>query len=244
MDAVPVIGESSSRTSVPVSVGALVVAVLGTVAAGLAHSRGGPVMVLLLYWPTLASLSGMITAFLERRTRGAMMCFWFALALFAADVVALRLIGQLRPLTVLYFLPMAVIALVAPFLSIRLRRADVRAWRYYAAVWLIPVAFSLVLVTGMLLLSRDPVRPRVLFGFMLGVPFGPWASQVVRLVSFPNAGEGFYLPLALAFTLVLAMAPLLALIRRRWAAHSFIPFAWIMAAWSFFGMVLLLSCTE
>ncbi len=244
MDTIPVSIESSSRKSVPVSVGALIVAAVGTVAGGLLYSRGGPVMVLILFWPTLASASGMITAFLERRTRGAMVCFGIALALFAGDVVALRLLGQLRGFTVLYFWPMMVIALIAPFLSLRLLRADVRAWRYYAAVWLIPVAFSLILVTGMLLLARNQAKTYVLFGFILGMPFGPWASQVVRLVSFPNAGEGFSLPLALAFTLVLAIPPMLALFRRRWAAHSFIPFAWIMAAWSFFGLVLLLSCIE
>jgi hypothetical protein len=161
-----------------------------------------------------------------------------------AGIIALRLIGQLRGATLLYMWPMMVISLIAPFISVRLRRADVHAWRYYAAVWLIPAAFSLMLTTGMLLMNRDHVRPHVLFGFILGVPFGPWASQVVRLVSFPNAGEGFHLPLALGFTVLLAIPPMIALVWRRWAAHSFIPFAWIMAAWSFFGLVLLLSCTE
>ena len=60
MDTIPVSIESSSRKSVPVSVGALIVAAVGTVAGGLLYSRGGPVMVLILFWPTLASASGMI----------------------------------------------------------------------------------------------------------------------------------------------------------------------------------------
>jgi hypothetical protein len=77
MDTVPVNAVSSRRT-MPVSVGALVVTVLGAVAGVLLHSKAGPVMVLVLYWPTLASLAGMITAFLERRTRGAMICLWIS----------------------------------------------------------------------------------------------------------------------------------------------------------------------
>jgi len=244
MNTIPEDGTPAVQETLPASIGALVVALLGTVAGWLLHSKGGAVLVLTLYWPTLASLSGVITALLERRSRGAMVCFSLCLSLFALDLILLRMLGQLRPFTVLYMAPMLLIALVAPFISVRLRRADVRAWRYFAAAWLIPVAFSLVLVAGMLLTSRNEVRPHVLLGFILGVPFGPWSSQVVRLVSFPNAGEGFYPLLALGFTALLALPALLALIRRRWAAHLFIPFAWIMAAWSFFGLVLLLSCIE
>ena len=74
--------------------------------------------------------------------------------------------------------------------------------------------------------------------------FGPWATIIVQVSDFPNAGGCFYLPFTLIFTVVLAIVIIVPLlIRQIWlqilCAILFIP---LILFWLVSGWVQLASC--
>lgn len=128
--------------------------------------------------------------------------------------------------------------LLAPFVALRVRRTQARVWPL-VVLWVVPS-----FVPAFFNALRALMGLRVIHG--LAIPFlvlaGPWATQAVRIVDFPNAGEFFSLPLALGLTALLALAIGLYIKRPQWRPRLIIPYAAVLGVWHLIGWGQLLNC--
>jgi hypothetical protein len=76
--------------------------------------------------------------------------------------------------------------------------------------------------------------------------FGPWATLVAKLGSWPNAGEFFHLPAALALSVAVAAPCIVTLFSRRrvLVASSLIIYNASMSVWFVVGLGQLVNCAE
>ncbi|MDX9971491.1 MAG: hypothetical protein RBU21_00735 [FCB group bacterium] len=115
-------------------------------------------------------------------------------------------------------------------------------YTYLLVLWLAPAVLIPTLGAGIDFLEHGRFNPENLIGFCLSLPFGPWATQFARVLSFPNAGEFFHLPTALAFTAVLGTVVYFIVARPRIGAYLLVPYAWLLIGWFTTGFVQLVNC--
>ena len=133
-------------------------------------------------------------------------------------------------------------AAVAGVFAGLVRQGRLRPWGPLLLIWLLPGA-----ALGLYFLPRyDASHLGRLLTFALSVPFGPWATQVARLGHYPNAGEFFHLPLALALTVLFAATALVALrsTSNSTRALGVLTYAAVVVASSLIGVGQLLNCAS
>lgn len=186
---------------------------------------------------------GMISAWSERRTKRGRQGLALAATAVAASVLLVVVPGRFRFSPFLFvLLGLSIGPVLAPLLALRVRRSSVRVWPL-VVLWLAPavtlpvwaiIDFWMGRTAGARLVQAFTMPPLVLTG--------PWATQAGRLVDFPNAGEFFSLPLALALTVAVIAVIGLYVKRERWRASIIIPYATLTALWAVIGFGQLLNC--
>ena len=119
--------------------------------------------------------------------------------------------------------------------------AHIKLGRYYLFVWL---GLGIILLWWHIGNWHVNMKPQTKICAGFANLFGPWATIIVQVSDFPNAGGCFYLPFTLIFTAVLAIVIIVSLlIRQRWlqilCAILFIP---LILFWLVSGWVQLASC--
>ena len=233
--------KTKSPVPIPISVSALVVGLIGTLSGVLVAICYGEIAQNIFAWSAMAGLSGMVMALLERDKKGSSVCFGSSLVLFALNLLLVHISIKFNLSTLFITAPFIGVSVVAPFVARRFLRRDISVGKYYLTIWLAPPLFYTVSITAYES-AFERSQGSHFFGFVLSSPFGPFATQVARLFSFPNAGEFFYLPTACSLTVAVATILYLAKTRRDKAAYWIIPFAWLMIGWSAIGITQLVCC--
>ena len=119
--------------------------------------------------------------------------------------------------------------------------AHIKLGRYYLFVWL---GLGIPLLWWHIRNWHVNMKPQTKICAGLANLFGPWATIIVQVSDFPNAGGCFYLHFTLICTAVLAILIIVSLlIRQRWLQIScailFIP---LILFWLVSGWVQLASC--
>lgn len=222
------------------------------VAAGLAASLLGTTLLsvntqfsaLFFLWAVAAGLSGIVMALLERDTRGVWVCFGTALLLFTGMSFLVLFAFGIHRIGLMFSIPFLLMAAAIPFMARRLQCSDIAAIKYFMGIWLAPVIVAIPCLVIASIQIPQVLPLRSCLAFVVSLPFGPWATQVARLFSFPNAGEFFSLTLALVFSGLLAVLLIIALTQRRLAPYLFIPFGWLIIGWTAIGFGQLINCLE
>ena len=112
----------------------------------------------------------------------------------------------------------------------------IKLGRYYLFVWL---GLGIILFCWHIGNWHENMKPQTKICAGFANMFGPWATIIVQVSDFPNAGGSFYLPFTLICTAVLAIPIIVSLlIRKRWlqicCAILFIPLIlfWLLAGWA------------
>ncbi len=232
------------RTIIPVSASIVAIGLAATLLATLVAACGATFARLIFLWAAAAGALGIAMALSERANRWAWVCLGLSLALLSGNLLVARLAYGLHLNALILGTPLIGVLLLAPFLAPRLRQPGASVFRHFLFIWLAPTLLALLPIIFTALLVPGHMPRKVFLGILLGLPCGPWATQAAKLVSFPNAGEFFSLPLALVFSATLGAALYFGLSRRRWAAHGFALFAWLIIGWTAIAIGQLANCLE
>ncbi len=244
MSSVPEISTIPLHKTIPVSASAVAVGLAGTLLGIILLGVDTQLAAIALLWAATAGLSGTVMAFLERGMRGTWRCLGMSLLLFTGILLLVYFRFGFRLMTLMYTTPFFIIAVVTPFMARRLKHTEVKVSKYLFGIWLGQVVAVLSCSAVASLMHPHSIPLRIGLGFAASLPFGPWATEIAQLFSFPNAGEFFSLTLALVFSSLLALLLFLAVSRRSWAAHVFIPFGWLLIGWTAIGFGQLMNCLE
>jgi hypothetical protein len=146
---------------------------------------------------------------------------------------------------------MTVLAVIAGLAAVARKNDRTRGLRALLILWLGPAEICSALYLLMWLVAPAGSMYQV-HGLTVAVtpafalPFGPWATLAARFGNWPNAGEFFYLPLAVGLTVALAVIVAVALRAKdgRIAALSIVTSAPMFFCWFIVGFVQILNCAE
>ena len=110
-------------------------------------------------------------------------------------------------LPILYCIVMAIMGVIAGFKAVSIKNGQTKWIFTMIVLWVVPAGFSPPLLIS-------PTRTSIASIGTIFPLFGPWATQVVRLVDFPNAGAAFHLPTAMLLTIVIFGLVLLLLLAK------------------------------
>jgi len=135
-----------------------------------------------------------------------------------------------------------VMAVFAGFKAISLKKGRGKGLIPMLILWLLPVGF--VAAALLLLPSGFPTVEKVTAEFAL--LFGPWATLAAKNGVWPNAGEFFYLPVAVGLTVALAATAVFVLRAKNGCIRGLllILFMALIFSWFCIGYGQLINCHE
>jgi len=132
-------------------------------------------------------------------------------------------------------------AAVAGVVAVSRKNWRSRAVMLLVGLWLVPTA---LLTIGGILAQPDYITTVKSLAAGFALLFGPWATLVAKLCLWPNAGEFFNLPGAVALTAVLVstVTAALRIEKRPIAAPCLLLCVPLIFSWTIIGAVQLVNC--
>jgi hypothetical protein len=138
---------------------------------------------------------------------------------------------------ILYCIVVSIMGIIAGFKAVSIKNGQTKGLWTVLVLWVVPISLSLPLLGSQTRTSIASV------GTIFPL-FGPWATQVARLVDFPNAGSAFHLPTAVLLTVFIFGLVLLLLLTksRKTAGLALILFMALIFPWYVIGWWQLAYC--
>lgn len=241
---------TTSHTFAPLGTGALLAGFTGTLLGLAAAALDSQWAAFFFLWGATGGLLGLYTPILEKEMKHPWLYEALSLALLLGNYGIDRFAFGAHPSNFVFLvIPFVIVALVAPILAWLVLRngilvKGISPLTYLLTIWLVPLVLFTLISVAAVVIEHETFHASVSLGFSLGLPFGPWATQVARLTSFPNAGEFFSWPTALLLTALLAALVYCTLRRTRLAAYCLLPYAWLLIGWYAIGFGQLMNCLE
>ena len=138
---------------------------------------------------------------------------------------------------ILHCIVVAIMGIIAGFKAVSIKNGQTKGLWTVIVLWVVPAGLSLPLLVS-------PTRTSIASIGTIFPLFGPWATQIVRLVDFPNAGAAFHLPTAVLLTVVIFGLVLLLLLTKskKMASLALILFMALIFPWYVIGWWQLAYC--
>ncbi|HOZ48038.1 MAG TPA: hypothetical protein PLO37_01955 [Candidatus Hydrogenedentes bacterium] len=187
------------------------------------------------------AVSALTTGLIEWRDRPAKIGVLFGLAGIIASLLLFSRISETPAESAFTYQTATALGIIAGLMAVGRKDEWLKGAAPLAILWIAALVFA---ASHVLTFNSAYVSGGQAINASWALVTGPWTTQVLRIVHFPNAGAFFNPPLAFCLTGLVASATAVTLLvhERRVAALALILFAPLILVWTLIGWHQVLAC--